>query len=212
MKESFYKSYDDLPLFLDAKTVAQVLGVSSSSGYELMHQQDFPVLKAGKQIVVPKERFIQWVEQSTTGGRWVMLWQHTKQGAVKKFFPLPNEIFSLDLSPGELAVYSYLLFCEDRKTYQCWPSYRSIGKAVHMSANTVRKYMAALEENGLIVTEPTSITTKDGRRRNGSLLYTIWPIQEAVELHNQRLHRQLEETAERMRVAQKLAAIEEHPA
>ena len=66
-----------------------------------------------------------------------MLWQHTKQDAVKNFFPLPNEIFSLGLSSGELAVYSYLLFCEDRKTYQCWPSYRSIGKAVRMSTNTV---------------------------------------------------------------------------
>ena len=68
MKESHYKSYDELPLFLDAKTVAQVLGVSPSSGYELMHQQDFPVLKIGKRIVVPKERFIQWVEQNTNGG------------------------------------------------------------------------------------------------------------------------------------------------
>lgn len=141
-----------------------------------------------------------------------MLWQYTKQGAVKKFFPLPNEIFSLGLSSGELAVYSYLLFCEDRKTYQCWPSYRSIGKAVHISTNTVRKYVAALEENGLIVTEPTSITTKDGRKRNGSLLYTIRPIQEAVELHNQRLLRQLEETTEQMRVAKKLAGSAEHTA
>lgn len=68
MKMSGYKSYDELPLFLNAKTVAQVLGVSPSSGYELMHQQDFPALKIGKRIVVPKERFIQWVEQSTTGG------------------------------------------------------------------------------------------------------------------------------------------------
>ena len=68
MKESFYKSYEELPLFLDAKTVAQVLGVSPSSGYELMHQQDFPVLKIGKRILVPKKRFTQWVEQRTTGG------------------------------------------------------------------------------------------------------------------------------------------------
>ncbi len=68
MKESSYKSYEELPLFLNAKTVAQVLGVSPSSGYELMHQQDFPALKIGKRIVVPKDRFIRWVEQSTTGG------------------------------------------------------------------------------------------------------------------------------------------------
>ena len=139
-----------------------------------------------------------------------MLWQRAKQDAVKNFFPLPNEIFSLGLSPGELAVYSYLIFREDRRTFQCWPSYRRIGKAVRMSVNTVRKYVAALEDKGLIVTEQTSVTTKKGQKRNGSLLYTIRPIKEAVELHNQRLLQQLEETTERMRVVRKLAEIGEH--
>ena len=98
-----------------------------------------------------------------------MLWQYTKRDAVKNFFPLPNEIFSLRLSSGALAVYSYLLFCEDRKTCQCWPSYRSIGGAVCMSVNTVRKYVAELEERGLAVTESTSVSTRDGRKRNGTL-------------------------------------------
>ncbi len=46
----------------------EVLGISPSSSYELMHQQDFPALKIGNRIVVPKERFIQWVEQNTNGG------------------------------------------------------------------------------------------------------------------------------------------------
>lgn len=140
-----------------------------------------------------------------------MLRKCVKQPAAKRFFPLPNEIFSLGLSPGALAVYSYLLYCEDRKTYQCYPSYTSIGKSVSMSVNTVRKYVAELEEQGLVVTEPTSIMTKDGRRRNGSLRYTILPIQNAVDLHNQRQLRQLEETTERMRVAKELEAIKEHP-
>ena len=63
-----YKSYEELPLFLNAKMVAQILGVSPSSGYELMHQQDFPTLKIGNRIVVPKEKFIQWVEENTVGG------------------------------------------------------------------------------------------------------------------------------------------------
>ena len=126
-----------------------------------------------------------------------MLWQYARQDVVKNFFPLPNEIFSLGLSSGELAVYSYLLFCENRKTYQCWPSYRSIGRAVRMSVNTVRKYVAALEENGLIVTEPTSVITKDGRKRNGSLLYTILPIQNAVNLFHERQMEQLDAAAAR---------------
>ena len=67
MKESIYKSYDELPLFLNADTVAKALGVSPSSGYELMHEKDFPSLKIGSRIVVPKESFIRWVEQNTGG-------------------------------------------------------------------------------------------------------------------------------------------------
>ena len=68
MKESSYKNYDELPLFLNAEIVARVLGVSPSSGYELMHTPGFPVLKIGSRLVVPKEKFIQWVEQNTSGG------------------------------------------------------------------------------------------------------------------------------------------------
>lgn len=67
MKESVYKSYDELPLFLNSELVAKVLGVSPSSGYELMHQPDFPVLRVGSRMVVPKEKFIQWVEEHTGG-------------------------------------------------------------------------------------------------------------------------------------------------
>ena len=68
MKLSEYKSYDDLPLFLNAATVAKMLGIAPSSSYELMHEADFPVLKVGSRIVVPKEEFIQWVERHTKGG------------------------------------------------------------------------------------------------------------------------------------------------
>ena len=68
MKESSYKSYDDLPLFLNSATVAKVLGVSLSSGYELMHEPGLPVLRIGNRMVVPKEQFIQWVKEHTGGG------------------------------------------------------------------------------------------------------------------------------------------------
>ena len=67
MKESNYKSYDELPLFLNAATVAKVLGIAPSSSYELMHKKDFPALRIGNRVVVPKEAFIQWVEQHTGG-------------------------------------------------------------------------------------------------------------------------------------------------
>ena len=68
MKESKYKSYDDLPLFLNAELVAQVLGVSPASTYELLHKDGFPTLRVGNRMVVPKEKFIQWVEEHTKGG------------------------------------------------------------------------------------------------------------------------------------------------
>ena len=67
MKESNYKSYDELPLFLNAATVAKVLGIAPASSDELMHKNDFPALRIGNRIVVPKEAFIRWVEQHTGG-------------------------------------------------------------------------------------------------------------------------------------------------
>ena len=68
MKGSSYKSYDDLPLFLNSEAVAKVLGVSPSSGYELIHEPGFPVLRIGNRMVVPKEQFIQCVKEHTGGG------------------------------------------------------------------------------------------------------------------------------------------------
>lgn len=68
MKESQFKDYNELPLFLNAELVAKVLGVSPSSAYELMHEPGFPILKVGSRMVVPKEKFIQWVERNTAGG------------------------------------------------------------------------------------------------------------------------------------------------
>ena len=59
MKESVYKNYGE----------AKVLGVSPSSGYELMHQPDFPVLRVGSRMVVPKEKFIQWAEEQSGGAK-----------------------------------------------------------------------------------------------------------------------------------------------
>ena len=68
MKESVYKSYEELPLFLNTETVAKVLGVAPSTAYELVHEADFPTLKIGNRIVVPKEQFIAWVQHHTVGG------------------------------------------------------------------------------------------------------------------------------------------------
>lgn len=138
MKESHYKSYDDLPLFLNAKTVAKVLGVSPSSGYELLHDPGFPVMRVGNRMVVPKEQFIQWVRSHR---RWNMKYRNYRD-----VFFLPNELFQLGLDYGELAVCSFLKRCKNRKTHQCWHSIKTIGHAVGMSENTVRKCIRRLEE------------------------------------------------------------------
>ena len=105
-----------------------------------------------------------------------------KRDGAWNFFPMPKKIFNLGMSAGEIAVYAYLMFRENRKTYQCYPSYRTIGDAVGMSRNTVKKYIDALVEKQLIYAEPTKVTTKDGVR-NGNLLYTIRPLDAALEYH-----------------------------
>ena len=67
MKESIYKNYDELPLFLNAKTVAEVLGIAPSSAYELMHEKGFPVLKIGNRLLIEKDKFREWIQQRTGG-------------------------------------------------------------------------------------------------------------------------------------------------
>ena len=99
------------------------------------------------------------------------------------FFLLPNETFTLGLSAGEIAVYAYLIFCEDRETHLCYPSFRIIGEHTGMSPNTVRKNITQLEDKYLIETLPTTVWTLDGTARNGTLLYTILPIHDAVNYH-----------------------------
>ena len=136
-------------------------------------------------------------------------WQ--KPNPARNYYPMPKVLCQLELSPGEIAVYSFLMFCEDRKTYQCYPSYRTIGEAVGMSRNTVSRYVRLLEEKGLIRTERTTITLKDGRKRNGSLLYTILPPEQAVEQYNQHQLQLAETAAERRRVQQKLTEQSEEP-
>ena len=67
MKESIYKSYDELPLFLNAETISKLLGISSTTVYEMMHQKDFPVLRVGNRMVVPKDKFKEWVDKNSGG-------------------------------------------------------------------------------------------------------------------------------------------------
>ena len=137
--------------------------------------------------------------------------RYSKYSGRGNFFSLPNEIFELGLNAGELSVYCFLRRCENHRTHQCWPSIKTIGKAVNMSENTVRKYIRQLEERGIITTEPTEVTIKAGEKRNGNLRFTLRPIQEVMDEYYARQMEEMELAAERQRVA-KLLTEQESPA
>ncbi len=132
---------------------------------------------------------------------------YSKRDPAKNFSPLPNEVFYLGLSYGAIAVYGYLMHIENRKTFQSYAGYNTIGRAVKMSANTVRKYVLELEDKHLIRTEPTTVVTRDGRKRNGTLRYYIRPIQEAVDHYHERQLCQLELETERQRAQARLSRL-----
>ncbi len=98
-------------------------------------------------------------------------------------FPLPNEVFHIGLKAGDLLVYIYLQYQKGARSGQCWPSYATIGKAVGMSRKTVQKHIGALVDRGLVQTEETTIRRKNGFAYNGSLLYTLKPIQQVMREH-----------------------------
>lgn len=127
-------------------------------------------------------------------------WEH-----VKNCFPVPNILLDMDLPASAVAVYLYLLRSADRKTDQCHPSEATIAKRLHLSRNTVAKYVRLLEERGLIITEHTKIITKNGIKKNGNLLYTIIPLQKVMELHHEQQLNALERAAERRKAQAKLA-------
>ena len=123
------------------------------------------------------------------------------QSPNKNYFTMPNAIFSLGLDASEIAVYAYLRCLENRSTYQCRPSYTTIGNAVGRAKNTVMRYVDALAEKGLIYTEPTSVLMRSGIKKNGNLRYTLRPIREAVEPHHEVDHRAAGIAAEAMPAA-----------
>ena len=132
----------------------------------------------------------------------------TKRDPIKNYFPVPNEIFSLGLSSDAISIYGYLLSREDRKTYECLVSYRMISEAIGKSVTTVRKYVMELEERSLIRTERTNVVTKEGRKRNGRLLYHILPIQMAIDQFHERQLYEADLALERQRIQQRMAALE----
>lgn len=68
MRESKFKNYDDLPLTLTAQEVGEALGISRAAAYELVRSNGFPRIRIGTRILVPKDKFIQWINEQTEVG------------------------------------------------------------------------------------------------------------------------------------------------
>ena len=122
----------------------------------------------------------------------------------KHFFPLPNEVWALGLDAGEIAVYAYLMYKENRKTFSCYPSYSEIANAIGRNKRTIPKYVNALVEKRLIEVGPTTITLADGTKRNGTLRYTLLPIREAVRYRNEVLSAKNAGELEKLRIMKHL--------
>lgn len=63
MKKEVISNYDQLPLTMNADQLANALGISRAGAYELIHTKGFPVIKLGRRLLIPKDKFIEWFEQ-----------------------------------------------------------------------------------------------------------------------------------------------------
>lgn len=65
-----YTAFDQLPIMLNADQLAQVLGISRAGAYQLMHAKDFPTVRIGKRMIVPKEGLYKWLEEKQKPEVW----------------------------------------------------------------------------------------------------------------------------------------------
>ena len=61
-----YYSNDQLPCMLNADKIAKYLEISRAGAYELMHSEGFPLIRIGKRMIVPRDKFLEWVDNQTT--------------------------------------------------------------------------------------------------------------------------------------------------
>lgn len=59
------KNLSDKRLTLTIPEVAELLGISVISAYNLAKRQDFPAIRVGKRIIVPRAAFDRWLEEIT---------------------------------------------------------------------------------------------------------------------------------------------------
>ncbi len=159
------------------KTVRTHLRALADAGFIKMdqHGQNFSY------TLCPIQSKVCECSNSTPRNNWIFTKRGWLTGEVfDAVFPVPNEVFQLGLKFGELLVYLYLHYQKGVRSGQCWPSYATIGAAVGISRKTVQKHISSLISKGLIRAEETMIHRRDGRRCNGSLLYTVKPIEQIL--------------------------------
>lgn len=159
------------------KTVRAHLHTLTDSGFIKTehHGQTFSY------VLCPIQEKVCEHHSATPRNRWMLTKQTWLTGEVfTAVFPLPSAVFQLGLKGGELLVYLYLQYQKGARSGQCWPSYATIGKAVGMSRKSVQKHIGALISKGLICAEEATIRRKDGHRCNGSLLYTLKPVEQLM--------------------------------
>ena len=66
MKQSMYKNREEMPMFLTVMDVANLLGISRASAYELVREENFPKLKIVQgRTIIPRDRLLEWLDEQT---------------------------------------------------------------------------------------------------------------------------------------------------
>ena len=130
MKHSIYTSYDELPLMLSVAEVAAVLGISRAGAYELAHSDGFPALKIGSRIVVPRDKFLAWID-ANSGSKTAPLQLKNR----RSIFCVPTKRLSKTVKPINAAR-------ETAMGSRSPAGPRRLGTATRMSASLFRRLSA----------------------------------------------------------------------
>ena len=115
MNTSSIKNFDELPLFVNARlALPRARTYRCASAYRGLLSADRLSVAADRQPTCRTEGAVSALGGATDGRHEEEY--YTSRDPIKNYFPLPDEGFAFGLSPGALAVYSCLMYIEDRTT------------------------------------------------------------------------------------------------
>ena len=56
-----------VPKVMNAKAVAEYLGISKAGAYNLMNSGSFPTLRVGRRLLVSTDKFLEWIDEHSDG-------------------------------------------------------------------------------------------------------------------------------------------------